>query len=192
MAPFIHVAWGATEYTDSFYTTASTDTVTFSSSSFLDNDYLYLQAAGYWTAYLIPSVAIENGATITKAELVIVSSNVSIASPTDSIDIAAELADNPSAVSSYSDGMTRKENLGTAVECAFNAEITGSNDNPYRFGDIKNVIQGIVDRAGWESGNNIMLMSIVHQTDVGGRQAHSYYTGNSSGYEPHLYVEWTA
>ena len=147
------------------------------------------------------NVTIPPGATITSAYLTFT------ASASDSLDnvnsvIIGEDTDNASAFSDLANYQSRR---GTIVGGANNDNITSASvtwnaighwtaETTYNSPDISAIIQEIVNRSGWVSGNALVLFWDDYagnstQTTNTHRQAYSY--DGSSSKAPKLHIEYT-
>lgn len=136
-------------------------------------------------------LAIPKGATITSAAFTpYASNNFDWSTVTSNITIGAEQADNPSQFSSSADALTRRGNRGTPV--TWRAASTGTtinNGNPITGADLTSVIQAIVNRSGWVSGNNILLIG----ENISGTATAQWNGVNAAeGVRPRLVVNYLA
>lgn len=105
--------------------------------------------------------------------------------------IYGEDVDDASTFSTVADYNTRKGSVTTAyVDWDFDGDAAAWSTSP----DIKTIIQEIVDREGWSSGNDLVLF---HETDENPQQGKSddlfeAWDRNSGGDEPQLYIDWTS
>jgi type II secretory pathway pseudopilin PulG len=65
-----------------------------------------------------------------------------------------------------------------------------TKDNNYNSPEIKTVIQEIVNRASWTSGNDLAI--IIHHEGTSSRYRHAYSYNGSATYAPELHIEYTA
>jgi hypothetical protein len=121
---------------------------------------------------------VPQGATITDAIITFISNLTN--SSTTNLVITAEAADNPSAPTTAADARGRTRTTAS-VNWSPAAQTSGSSyDTP----DIKTIIQEIVNRAGWVSGNRILLFIDSNGSNATSarREVRTYnYTGNVSG-----------
>jgi hypothetical protein len=119
-------------------------------------------------------VAIPQGATINSAYLIYYS-KYALSGTTVNSNIYAQDADTATAPTTYGefDGLTL-----TTASAAWDSVGTWTAVDSYQSSDIKTVIKEVVDRAGWTTGNNLM---IVHKDDSSSdnayRGGHSYDGG---------------
>lgn len=107
-----------------------------------------------------PGLAIPIGATITAATLTLRSTAGLSGAGTAKRLIYADAADNSAAVATRNDGVGRTK---TTANVAWDVSVWTSTTD-YTSADIKTVIQEIVNRAGWVSGNAIQLLLIDNGT----------------------------
>lgn len=125
------------------------------------------------------SVALPSAATITSATIDFVAgSNQSGA--TVNLIVSAVAADNPAAPTTYAgaEGATR-----TTANVAWSSIGAWTLDSPYSTPDISSVIQEIVNRGGWASGNAIVMYIEDNGSSTSGdvyRQPRDYGAAPSS------------
>ena len=138
-----------------------------------------LQTVGMrWTGVTIP-----RGATITKAYIQFAAKEAQ--SEATSLTIRAQASDNPSGFNTQSGNITNRTRTTSSVSWAPVVWAVGDAGANQRTPELKTVIQEIVNRSGWASGNALVI--IVNGT--GHRTAWSY-NGNSS-LAPLLHVEYS-
>ena len=116
-------------------------------------------------------VTIPQGATITVATLTL-TSEAALSSVTMRTNVAAEDADNPVAPTSYAI-MTARVRTSTFVVWDFTTNWV--LDGEYSPPDLAAVIQEVVNRGGWSSGNAlIVFVDNDASTDTTHRRVHSY------------------
>ena len=145
-----------------------------------------------WYTWLrFTSVAIAQGTTIDNAKVSLRSSG-----GTDyvgkSVYIFAEDVDDSSAPSSYSDIYSATK---TSAFAGWTLSAQSDDGTFYDSPDIKTVIQEIVDRSGWSSGNDITIL--LWNGSIGSEAADNwnwnpYMIDKGSGYEPKLIINYTA
>lgn len=128
------------------------------------------------------SLGIPQGASITSAYIEFTSSSNS--SGTYSFDIEGVNVDN---ASTYSNG----QNLGllatTSAQETWSGTTAWSNNAVYATPDISAIVQEIVNRVGWSSGNS---MGFLFATGTGDRDAHTY--DEDALKAPRLVVQYSA
>ena len=133
------------------------------------------------------SVAIPVGSTITAATFSVrhVSSGSSSYSG-KTLDVSAEDADSPA----------RPANASAGIDATLtSANVTWTlgdmtNGTWYDSPDVTTVIQELVDRSGWASGNDINIF--LHDASTGGNwNARWYAHDQGSGYEPKLVITYS-
>lgn len=137
-----------------------------------------------WARFV--NVTIPAGATITVAYIT-VEENVDNGDGAGTLtDIFMEAADDPTAPT------TQADHAGRARTTAFTAwdDIDFTADTPTDSPDIASVIQEIIDRGGWNSGQSMQIL-----WDDGGSTDHWYapwsYDGNTAK-AVKLHVEWSS
>lgn len=114
--------------------------------------------SGIWSSHTF-SLNIPQGATIISADFVPYARNNSNWDDTTNITFGAEQADDPTPLSS-GDYNTRRQNVSNEVVWTPSGIGTVLNGNAITGGnDLSSVVQEIVDRPGWSSGNNINLVT---------------------------------
>jgi hypothetical protein len=104
--------------------------------------------------------------------------------------IAGEASDDADSFDANDDNnISNRIRTGSSVEWELDNDINRWNTvgNKYQTADVSNVIEEIVGRAGWGSGNDLVL--IISGNGNANRVADSYSGG--SGNRPLLHVEWT-
>ena len=157
------------------------------------------QNAGYWGATALKygggmrflNATIPAGSTINAAYLTL-RCQTSKSTTGVKTKIRGEDADNPGTLSTQADyaGRTR-----TTAEVLWDNIASWTADTDYNSPEIKTVIQEIVDRGGWASGNAMVIFWDDHddRSDHNAetiRQAYAY--DNSSTYAPKLHIEYTS
>lgn len=94
----------------------------------------------------------------------------------ESVSIYANDADSAANFTTDADIIGR---VVTTATVAWNVPTSNTQDVPFTSPDIKSVIQEIVDRAGWASGNAIMLI-LKPTTGTAGDNADCYFYEDSS------------
>ncbi len=140
------------------------------------------------------NVTIPKAATIVEATLTFTASVTRAATPVNT-RIGAEQADNPADFSGedFASAYARLNNHGTQVD--WDGLGPWTQDVEYTSGDIKTVIQEIVDRAGWSSGNALVLSwdDFDHRTSwVAGRTQRPYSYNQSNTKAAKLSISYRA
>lgn len=130
---------------------------------------------------LFSSVSIPQGATIESAYFELVSRSSSTS--TTSVSIYGEDADNAATFSQASKISTR---TSTSATESWIMPYWSAADITYQSPDITDIVQEIVSRSGWSSGN---AMNIMMSETSGNRSAKSY--NNSTSEAPRLVVQYT-
>ena len=134
-------------------------------------------------------VPVPKGATITEAHLSVCCYNDSVGTVCNA-RIRGEAADNPAEFSDYTDYSGRPRTSISVDWDAIAAWYFGEwNDSP----DIKAVIQEIIDRAGWESGNAMVIFLDDHdgRSDSGASRQHRTWDTLDNTYGIKLHIEYT-
>lgn len=141
----------------------------------------YLGTYTVLAGYRFTGVTVPNGATITNAYLTFTSYSALSAAVT--LTIWGVDADNQAAPTSEATAAAMVE-TSASVSWSPGAWAAGST---YNTNDISSIIQEIVDRAGWASGNALVIEVFGPASGSGYRLAHTYDYG--SGY-PQLTIEY--
>lgn len=150
----------AEEATNGYQSTGSE--LTFKPSS---NDYIGMR---------FNEVAIPQGATITNAYLVFTAYR-NRSSSGSGFTISAANEANPGDFSSYSRYTLRDKPKTTGV--SWSNIPSWSKNSSYESPDISSVVQQVVDRGDWSSGNNMMIII----SDITGNRGAYTYSGKPSG-----------
>jgi len=146
---------------------------------------------GYGGGMRFTNVTIPAGSTIDSAYLKITCRAARAGTTVNSM-ISGEDVDDAATFSDVTDFDTRYANHTTAV-VYWNNIGAWSLDVEYSSPDIKSIIQEIVDRGGWASGNDIVIFweDFAYQS-TGDQSIREGYTYNSSpGKAPKLTITWT-
>jgi len=165
---------------------SSDDAVRWGVNSFLldsPNDWLdTFNTPNSSTGLRFTGVAIPNGATITAAYLTVRARFSE--TPTEGTTIFGEAADNPITFSTWGDYDFRvMTNAGVPWQ-----PTEWSADTDYNSPSLTTVIQEIVDRPGWSSGNALILFLVPD----GNQNLWAYSYDSSATYAPRLHVEYAA
>jgi len=156
------------------------------------------QNAGYYTASVykigggmrFTNITIPKGYIIINAYITLTCRN-SRSGTVVRTKIRGEDADNPSAFSDYSDYSGRPR---TSAEVNWDNIPAWTADTEYDSPDIKTVIQEIIGRAGWSSGNALVIFWDDHD-DRSDHNAEAFRDGQSydgsSSKAPKLHIEYT-
>lgn len=137
--------------------------------------------------FRFPNLTIPNGATVTAATLTLY--GYAGTTPAVAVNVKAETVDNCSAWgSSHCSGSglagvtsqvstTIPSGSGVGVACTT--------------GDFASVVQAIVGRSGWTSGNALGLLAYQNVGGANTNASYYAYDAGSSGYYPTLTVTWT-
>ena len=131
------------------------------------------------------NVTIPQGSTIISAKLVLVAQSTRTGT-TCNIRISCEDADSAAQISSYSDYSGRV--LTTAYK---DWTVAGWTDgNSYDSDDFKSVLQEVIDRAGWSSGNAVQVFVRNNSSSTDARR-YAASIEHASYNPPQLVVEYT-
>lgn len=151
--------------------------------------YLIGNSPGMTTALRFNGVTIPQGATITMAR-VTVWSNLNQSNVADAwATLGAEQVDNASQITSGANHESRKTNLGTTVQWGPHAGLASAN-LPFQSPSLVSIVQQIVDRGGWDSGNSIQFFAVPNASTTVDYQFRSYWEGLSD-YYPRFEASWT-
>lgn len=165
---------------------------------YANSDYQKQGSGMGWTG-----VAIPNAATIDVAYITI-TSYYSGTGATSNSYITGEDTDNAAVWSTLADYQARRgtvvggasdNNITTAQVAWDNLPTTWVTDTEYSSPSIVSVIQEIVNRAGWASGNALALWWDDHNgrsTAANGRHRQAYSYDTSTTKAPKLHIEYTA
>ena len=154
--------------------------------------------AGYYSAsfYRMQSgmrftgITIPKGSTITAAYVTFTAKDSNSATTVNTV-IQGEYADNPATFSGLADFQSR---VRTTASVTWNSIPAWTAETTYNSPDISTIVQEIVDRAGWASGNSIVIFwgddagSSTPGTQVC-RRAYSYHLSTTKC--PTLHIEYT-
>lgn len=136
---------------------------------------------------------IPKDATITLAEFTWWCSRYpsnALESPADDMTVACEQADSAAQISDRTTLLSRFTDAG-ATTVTWSSDVTINESNPHTSDDLKTIVQQIVNRAGWVSGNYLGLF--IEHAGSGTSDSVAWWLhagGNASGYHPRLYVEY--
>lgn len=162
-----------------------------SPSSWYTADPLYWTGSDVNQALRFTSVSIPQGATITSATLTVyTNANMSGASVTDEVRVYGEDVDNAPAISSAADALSRFPTNATTANVDWyvweaNGPLTNA-DQPVISPSISTIVQEIVNRPGWVSGNSMMFF--VDDLGTGIALAMRSYFNGTAGTYPRLQV----
>lgn len=128
------------------------------------------------------SVTIPNGATISSATIEV---NVGNNSGTTKLIGKCGAADNATMPASFSDANTAPKTTGTTATVAW------ANNSGYQSLDITAEVQAVVNRAGWASGN-AMVVYFMDNTSTAGNFTHVQLYETSGAVAPRLTITYTA
>lgn len=139
-----------------------------------------------WTAHRF-ALAIPQGATILEARFTPYARNNTNWAPVNDLTLGAEQADDP-AIIGAGDYTTRYDDVGTTVVWNPTGGIgTVTSGNPIPGADLAAVIQQIVDRPGWASGQHAQLLTSEPGSNAGSFSWHDH-TNATAGLRPRLEV----
>lgn len=133
-------------------TTGTDDGSYFSNSSFVMYPMVQSGTPSATGFLRFAGLAIPAASTVTAATLTLVS-QLTATTPFPTTTIVGAAADNPAAPTSYSD-LSARVRTSASVSWTPSAWTSGAS---YASGDLSTVVQEIVDRPGWVSGNALML-----------------------------------
>jgi hypothetical protein len=146
------------------------------------------------------SVTIPQGATVTTAYLTLTCQGSDSLTVVNSV-IIGEGVDNAAAFSNIADYQARRgtivgganDNNITSASVSWNAIPAWTLDTEYNSPEIKTIIQEIVNRAGWASGNALVLFWDDHAgntTQVTNTRRRGYSYDGSTAKAPKLHIEY--
>lgn len=163
-------------------------------SSYNDNDAVHYLACdpsdALWNQFVFV-VNIPQGAVIDDARLTLYASNNTDWSAAPNIDVGAEQVDDATFWTSGTQANNNLTNVSTEIVWNPTGGIgTVTSGNPIAGADLSSVLQQIVDRAGWVSGNNLALIS--NGPTTGGCYSYRGRGDANSAYYPRLEVDYRA
>jgi len=144
----------------------------------------------YGSAFRFLNVAIPQGATITAAYLTIRAS-INRSGTAVNSRIRAQAADNPITFSTLADFDAR---AWTTAYVHWDNIPAWTANTDYQGPDISSVIQEIINRAGWVSGNALVILHDDFEgrsTQAGYCERLGYSYDGSATYAPKLHIEYT-
>jgi len=135
----------------------------------------------YYGGFRFTSVTIPQGATIDSATLTLTVASTSNDNP--NLSIAGQAIDNAPTFATSSNNITTRTKTTASVSWNGTDIGTGAKDSP----DIKSVIQEIINRPGWASGNSLALL--VRGTTTSNFTVRAYDFGSAF---PALTIDYTA
>lgn len=135
---------------------------------------------------LFKSISVPAGATINYAYLEVVARDTD-ANNTANTDLYMEDVDSATKCTSYTDFDSRTRTTATV---AWDGIPYWEADSIYISPDISSLVQEVVDRAGWASGQNMQLFWQDDGSSTNGRVAKSY--DSSSSEAPKLVIYYTS
>ena len=177
---------------------------------YVPDDYFSLTHSGFWAGSYgwsaevfykqyggggrFTNVTIPKGATIVSAYLTLRSSQ-SMAGTVVNTRISAEDVDNPPTFADDKAAFDARWANRTTARVDWDAIPAWTSGTDYNSPEIKTVIQEIVNRAGWASGNAIVIFwedfeyRSTHDTNYCARRGYSY--DGSATYAPKLHIEYS-
>lgn len=146
----------------------------------------------YWVGVRFTGVTIANAATINSASLILTAAGTYNASPNVvAFIVAAHASDNSGALTTTNGDLNNTARPQTTAVSGTWTQTSVTLDTEYSI-SITSVIQEIVNRAGWVSGNAITILVCVHSTTtVSEWQDYFAYDGSTTK-APKLAVDYTA
>ena len=137
------------------------------------------------------NVTIAQGATINSATFTLrAQATYNAGSNVVRFWVSAQAADNPSTISTTSGNLnTTNRPRTTAVSAAW-TQTSVVGDTEYSI-DVTSVIQEIVNRAGWASGNAIMILIDTHADTTSGEWQDYYSYNGSTTNAPKLSIDYS-
>jgi hypothetical protein len=154
-----YCSWGENPYNSPWYGEGYDN-----SSALLYAGRAYYDFGGGWDLHIIfeanvrfTSVSVPKGSKITNAKITLTTIDSGACTGTPDLDIQAFDEDNSSQISSFGDFQGRSR---TTANIRWNR--TFSDNTAYETPDISSVVQEIVDRSGWASGNAMQFVISDH------------------------------
>lgn len=152
--------------------------------------YFIGNSSGMTTALRFTGLGIPQGATIINAYLTVYVAD-GFDQGVDStawVTVGAEQVDNASQLTSASNHESRKTNLGTTVQWGPHGGL--AQRAAFVSPNLATVVQEIVDRSGWSSGNAMQFFMTPNPSTTSDFQFMSYWSGNAA-YYPRLEISWS-
>lgn len=140
------------------------------------------------TALRFTDITIPQGATILDARLTVWSNLNQSNNATAWATVGAEQVDNATQLSSAANHESRKGNLGTTLQWGPHAGL-GAANLPFQSPNLAAVVQQVVGRPGWASGNAIQFFVAANPLTTVDYQFRSYWEGLAD-YYPRLVVDY--
>jgi type IV pilus assembly protein PilY1 len=194
MSPFVHVPWAsATPGSIDIRTAASADVVDGEQSNWIVNarspSYQPRNVATF-VAWRFTNVQIPQGATITSATLTVYSNQIATwATTADDRTLGIVDADNQAQATSG----TMSAISGNQATTKHTWVTSGSvaNEEAITTGDISSVLQQVISRTGWASGQALMFVSLHDGSTSNSHQVRGH-DGESASLTPRLQVGFTS
>jgi len=185
--PAVDVQVGATENDGSMYT----GTNGFDATDLNQAGYYNAGGYGYFGCFLRFSSVAVPASTIDTAYLTL-SAHDTLSSTELKTSITAEDADNPAAITTAADWNSRAR---TTAKVYWDDIATWTVNNQYNSPEIKAIIQEVVDRAGWASGQAMIIFWSDFEDQRSSSAANRWrnsYEAPSASYAAKLHIEYTA
>ncbi len=140
--------------------------------------------SGSYAGLRFTNVSIPQGASITSAHLEVYSSQAQWI-PIN-LQLAAEASDSSAA---FSDASPPSQRMLTTMKVTYNTNVQWNADTWYALSEMRDVIQEVVDRPGWQSGNSLSLIVRGMSTGFWWRKFTLSYDGNPL-FAPRLVVTY--
>lgn len=151
--------------------------------------YFISNGTGQTTALRFTGLNIPQGATIVDARITLyAAANQSVAA-TAWVTIGTEQVDNASQLTSAANHESRKGSVGATPQWGPAAANIQAVNGPFRSPNLAAIVQEIVDRGGWSSGNAIQFFAAPNPSTVVDYQFRAYYEGVAAAY-PVFEVVW--
>lgn len=141
----------------------------------------------YGTSLRFQSVTIPQGATIADGtKLTVTATQDNSATPVNALIYGEDVDD----AATFSDLANYKARTATSAEVDWDGIGAWIQNTEYDSPEIKTIIQEIVNRSGWVSGNDLVVFLDSKSTTTGARHAYSYDSTPSKATK--LHIEYTA
>ena len=179
-------------YSGAIAETADDAWFTYPTGGSFTNNYGYmpvgnLSGSHYASAFRFTAVDIPQGATINSATITFIARN-NATSTVCNLAVRGVAEDDATAITGYIDAHARTLTTASVDWLALNIWTAGASRSAP---DIASIIQEIINRAGWSSGNALVIYVIDNGSDTNANRYITDYSGNA-GQAAHLTIDYTA
>ena len=140
----------------------------------------------WYSGFRFSAVSIPNAATITSAIINFTARGNFTMTAGITVDIYCEDADNAADFATTADVVNR---VRTTATSAWSAPNTGTTDVAVNSADFTAAVQEVIDRAGWASGNALMVL-LRESAGTAGESSNYYFYEDSSTKAALLTIEY--